>query len=192
MQRFFNRVGFIAVIAIFCVPVILIVLWGAYGAVALFVITHGDELYAKELDNPYVNSQFEGWNLVEIGPKSVRLPGEWNLKENNGALQISMDGSPIATGIRTVGEDVPFISEESFLSEMLEETVLKIEYDHTYSLLGSSFGMLYINEDKQLIGHYLKMADGEGFIFFCFQNEKYTQSELQSIAEAIIFSYQYP
>lgn len=192
MQRPIKCAGWVAFIATLCVPVILIALCVTYTAGMLLAIAYSDKLYAMRLDNPYVDSQFEGWKLEDIGHKSIMIPREWELTQKDGTLQVLMEGKPIATGIATGEENMPFKTVDAFLSHMFGTTVSEVEYAHTYSLLSSSFGKLYINGSQQPLGYYIEISNIDGFCFLCFQDVEYTESELKSIAEAIIFYYQYP
>lgn len=174
---------------IVCVPVILLAVLLISG---IFVIGYEAELYAKELNNPYVNSNFKGWHTEITDYGSIILPEEWEIVAENKTIQILQDGENIAVGALIKGDDALFPTKEAFLGQILKMDVSRVNCDNLHSLLGSSFGKFYINENREYQGYYLNLVNGNGSsLFFCFSSVKQDENELKSKAEAIIYDHKY-
>lgn len=173
---------------IIAVPIVLLVVWLIVG---VLVIVFEDKAYARELDNPYVNSEFEDWHTVTIEQTKMAIPDNWEVIYENKELLIMQDGKCIGQGVLLNGRDAPYETEEAFLAQALETTVEKANCVITHSLLRSNFGKVYINDSERLQGYYLKLGNDESDLFICFSSLNNTENELQSIAEAIIFYHQY-
>lgn len=170
------------------VPIVLLALWLIIG---LLVIVFEDKAYARELDNPYVNSEFEDWHTVTIEQTKMAIPDNWEVIYENKELLIMQDGKCIGQGVLLNGRDAPYETEEAFLAQALETTVEKANCVITHSLLKSNFGKVYVNDSEQLQGYYLMLGNDESNLFIYFSSSNHTGTELQSIAEAIIFYHQY-
>lgn len=176
--------------AIICVPLLAVAVYFIGG---LYVIAHGDDLYAKELNNPYVNANFEGWHTKTIDQFAVALPNEWNFTTEDGFIRILQEEKCVATGA-LIKENSLFSTKEEFLSQVLSTDVFSARCDVSHSLLLGNFGKLYINESEVFKGYYLSLSDSDDGtkLFLYFSADQHIESELQSKAEAIIYSHKYP
>lgn len=174
---------------IVCVPLLAVAVYFIGG---LYVIAYGDDIYAKELNNPYVNANFEGWHTETADQFAVVLPDEWDLTTQDDIIRILQEEECVATGALIKDKSL-FSTKEEFLSQTLNTDVSTARCDSLHGLLGSSFGKLYINESEDSQGYYLNLSDSDGAkLFLYFPAETHIESELQRKAEAIIYSHKYP
>jgi len=182
--RYKKRIGIIGLVVICAVIlsfIVGVVVWVIGG---LGTIAFEKELYAKELNNPYVNSDFNSWHTVTIDQVELKFPENWQFIKENEIMTIFQDGEKIAEGINLNAS-----SDEAFLSQTLNTPVTTVHYNIISSLLGSHCGELHINEEEQLRGYYLEL--GESSLLFYFPVDKNEKTELISIVEAIIYYHQY-
>ncbi|MBR6801152.1 MAG: hypothetical protein IKM61_05340 [Eubacteriaceae bacterium] len=176
--------AFIAIIGM------LVFSWVVYMGIGFYAVAYEDVIYAKKLDNPYVDSDFEGWHTEVTEYGSIILPAEWNLTLEDETMQIFQDGEMIGVG-GLIGSSGSFMSKEEFLSQILNSDVSTIHCDLLHSLLHGNYGKLYINENRDLGGHYMSLSGDNGTMFFHFSPDKSSESELKSKVEAIIFDHVY-
>ena len=187
-HRFGIRTVTIGIIATICVILLLII--PIIGGV--LVIAYEGRLYANNLNNPYVNSDFYGWRSVEMDQGTLMFPENWEIVKDNEVMYIFRDEEKIAEGAIIKNSNALFQTDEAFFSKTLETAVTTVRYANLHSLLMSHAGKLYVNEEEQPRGFYIMLnKDGKSRLLFYFYADKNTESELVSIAEAIIYYYKY-
>ena len=155
-RRIWKRIINVVFAIIICVPVVLVIISFISG---IWVIAYEDVLYAKELNNPYVDSNFTGWHTASVGQETIIIPEIWEIEIRNDVVYILQDEKLIAYGTLIHSQDPTSNEDKTFLAKILEAPITETAYGNIHSLLGSNFGKLYINKSNQPQGYYLKLGN---------------------------------
>ena len=93
------------------VAVILFFLWLVAVVVSPFIMLAYEGVFLKaELDNPHIDSEYDGWRWVKINNWGECLfPAQWKITEKENIIEITdADGAVIAIGTVLTSEGTAF------------------------------------------------------------------------------------
>jgi len=167
--------------------------------IPFFVLANEGAVLKAELDNPYMDANYEGWHTVDVRNwGSCLFPNEWNVSENQSIVQITdSSGNIIALGTVLGHADSVYDSIESFLSDMLDYPVTGVEYEHISDFVRIQDSYMEKvtasgdSDDTYLCLTIQQYDQPKLFIYF----PSYTDSDIEAtadITQAITFSFFFP
>lgn len=178
---------FLVVLFILCTPI------GSLLSIGL-----EDELVRWEINNPYVNSNYSGWQ--EISPHDFdkfKIPGSWTIENSNGVWSIHNSSGALWALGTAYGTDADlFIDYGEFISSFMsiDPTSVSVDTYHDFSPMGGSDinRILFHTPNNTETFYYIKLRDSSGaaLVFILFSDLSVNTDEFD-IAEAIVYSYAY-
>lgn len=164
----------------------------------LIMLANEDVFLKQQLKNPYIDSDFEGWNWIEVENFGDCLfPSQWRVKEEYSILYITdMDGNQIAAGTVLDAPDSSYQSREAFLSKILCFEVTSVEEEYNTAFVGIDMSHLGTattigeSENTYLFFRLKKYESPE--LFFVFLNDRCKCTEdILDIAQAMAYAYRF-
>lgn len=182
----------------FVTVVLLIIVYLLWFSPVRYIAAIGMEyLFAKwEIDNPYVDSGYPGWQYVYIEEcGGFLIPEGWSIVEADGVYSVlDSSGEVWAYGADVGTESNRFRSYKELVSEIspIQPTSLAFEYSFPFVMMeGSEMNRLTINSETESEEYYcihLFMSTDSQFVLLL--SEDLTVDETQfNIAEALVYSY---
>ena len=177
---------FIILICIILLPLIWLV-------VSIFVIGNEPVSDKKELNNPIINADYNGWRDVALSnEETIMLPVEWNITVTDSITVITDEyGQTVARGGQLLRGEETYYQYDHLLSELLGFTVSDITLTPSGTVRSSEYGQLMIADDSQTEFKYILLSKTSSydmlFIFDPIVEKEY--SNLIDTLEAIVFSY---
>ena len=175
---------------------LIIIILLIFIAVPVFAILGESMIVRWNIDNHYVNGNFDGWHQIHIeGYDSFSIPQGWSLQEADGIYLIKDNRNIVwAYGAALGSENAVFSGYKDFLTTVCDMPSADIERDpfNRFSMMdGSDIDLLQIKNTE------------EEYVFYCIQMFKTIQEELvwlvvpdisvdedqYDIAEAIVYSF---
>lgn len=189
-----------------CVRILLVIILtfilflGILTVLTPFILLANEGLFLKaQLDNMYIEKEYKGWNVTEINNwGSCLLPNEWIVMEDNGVIYINdIAGNIIAKGTILEACDSVFVSQELFLSEILNHSVNEITYDYVTTFVridDSLLGTISVNGENETKCGFARLKKYDSpELFVVFQPDIAVDSpEVVDLVQAIAFSYHFP
>lgn len=180
--------------------VIAIILLGLFVlATPLILLSMEDRILAKELDNRFINANYEEWKeetVADFG--EVWIPEDWTLYQDSPILTITdANGIVVAYGTVFGAEKEPFSTYLEFMQALKarDDIFLNIAEDMESEILNpSEYGELTVDYLQFSETHYyLEITAGNiGRLFLVFTEDSgMNYSSVYEIAEAMIYSYHF-
>lgn len=164
----------------------------------IILLANEGAVLKEELDNPYINVDYERWHWVEINDwGSCLFPEEWNATAEDSIVRIKdADGNTIAFGSVLDAENA-FTSKEQFLTEILrtEVTQTHIEYSREFIPIDMSCsGTISTTGEPEVNYGFLQLQKyGQPPFLLVFPSHTDMDSvELVDLTQAIAYSYSFP
>ena len=178
-----------SIIKIACIAFVVFVIF--YIGLAMFAIG-GEHLMAKwDLDNAYIDSQYENWKKVTTSTgEPFMIPEHWNYVEDHNGIRITdKKDNVIAKGI-DLQKDAS-VAKEAFLSDLLSYPVDEIkETCHRAMRINRTGEVTAIGEKKETIP-YIRLWTENRDIYLYFTDVPVSDEKWQEIAEAIVYAFAY-
>ncbi len=178
-----NRFRWIWKVAV--VAMVAFLIFVAVSPLILFSLE--EELLQEELNNPYINSAFEGWQETELPHLGrVMLPGAWSVTVEGDHFRIAdADGTELGAGVSYRYAGDPYSSMGEALGIPEEKFNLTPEIGFV-SINGSEYGLLTAEGTYEDARPYLILCKGtENSTILVFSAPR---DDMLEIAQAISFS----
>lgn len=183
---------------VFLIAVIFILVVVSVVVLLIMGIVHYDKYLAKNLDNKYINNNYDKWKSVTFFEKTtVYTPETWSIIQDKSIYRITDQEKSTVAFCTFIQKDASeFCDASDFLSELVDFDVTDIETGYPSDVL--SLGNASCTQAKVCGAtqyeefYYLTLGDIEYYLLFVFPSDKGTDREsLMEILEAIIYSYQF-
>ena len=187
------------VIIVLCLLLIGVPLLGVL--LGIYPIVFEERITRRDIDNKYVNLDFEGWYEFNLSSDlHFKLPEEWIIApDEKGESYIITNGKHTIAYITTYGTiSSRFSSNKDFLSSCIGEQFATYERKYTGQPLAVASSAFYEVEATTGCGNRIKsfelsLSNGSGDISIIYDNsmEWIEKQELFEISQAIAFSFYY-
>ena len=161
-----------------------------------FVIAFEGNMIKNDLDNPYIDSDFDGWNEVNISDTfDFKIPGNWTIDYSaTDNIQIRDNGDHlIAYGTMISGEsDIQYPTESEAFQQITGLAYSDFEYVYIPDFLyihGSNMGILKSKAEESSEYYFLRLSENDNGMLFII-SEEYTEQmdALIPIFQAVAYS----
>ena len=160
----------------------------------LILLCSEDTLVKEELNNRYIDSNYDGWNAISIGViESFMIPEEWEMMESEGIMLITNNGDEIGYAA-LLGKNRKVQDTHAFFNILAPDQTCTIEREVIDDVLqiDASYFFRAEMEGKSLNRslYCIYLYDDYDYQFILALNENcYEYSSICDIAEAIIYSF---
>jgi hypothetical protein len=181
------------VIAGVIITCIVLLLYLSLPAIAIW----GESLLVKcDINNPYVNNRFCGWNRIQIEDfGSFLIPNGWSLEETSGIYWIINDSGEAWAFGAVMGSDVShFANYKELIAAAYDMPYQKLEIDpfsHFSLMNGSDIDLLRIYGDMPADKLFCiqMLVDAQKEVAWMVMTDLSLDEAQYEIAEAIVYSY---
>lgn len=157
-----------------------------------------DILRKWDIDNPYVNSNFSGWNDFSVSDQiAFKIPPNWSVKCNDKVYTVINDCGEIwAWAAMYDTATSPYKTYKDFVATFAQvqfESVVITPYSDFIAMKGGDINKLDIHgahADESFYYIVLTRANGPRFVLFLQENIADSIDDY-NIAEAIVYSFAY-
>ena len=179
-------------VLIFCI----ILLSFVFLSVSLLAIGMENILIKQNIDNPYINNRYPGWQHISIEDFSgFRIPSGWSVRSEDGVYVIIDASGSIWAYVAPFGsEEDRFSSYEAFIEEVfsLEITALSVDPFLPFIMMeGSDIDAVTVqtSSSKETLFCIQLMQNLERELIWLLMADISSEENQYNIAEAIVYSY---
>ena len=160
----------------------------------LILLCSEDTLVKEELNNRYIDSNYDGWKAISIGViESFMIPEEWEMVESEGIMLNTNNGDEIGYAA-LLGKNRKVQDTHAFFNILAPDQTCTIEREVIDDVLqiDASYFFRAEMEGKSLNRslYCIYLYDDYDYQFILALNENcYEYSSICDIAEAIIYSF---
>ena len=185
--------------AIIAVVLVAIALFIAAYPILLFVAATDESI--KQLNNSYINSDYQGWHEVTFFDKHhFSLPDTWRIEAiDDTTYCIYAEDARVIAFVGELGKDAPYRDTDAFCASMFKSVEI---VSRTELHVGEHFGngcnayqATALMQDAQqeefiyVFAQYVLSADFDKRCAILFQNDAFNRDEISEYAIAIAYSY---
>ena len=179
-----------------CVLLVLCIMLLVYISLPAVAIL-GEYLLVKcDINNPYVNSGFRGWNRVQIEDSgSFLIPNGWSLEENSGIYQIIDDSDETWAFGAIMGSDESYFADyKELITATYNISCQEMEIDpfSRFSMMnGSDIDLLLLSGDMPVNQLFCiqMLVDEKKEITWIVTTDLALDESQYEIAEALVYSF---
>lgn len=169
----------------------------------LLVLSLEDEFIKEELNNPYIDANYDGWRTLSVeNIGSFKIPENWVVICENEQYTFKNDRDEIIAYGTVVGDPTSkFSGVKPYISSIVGSSAIKIEfrYDMSFSgIEGSNFYTIVATDtNKQHLFRCIRLentslrplSEGTTDFIIVFEDNSIIYNDLIEISQAVIYSY---